>query len=78
MELVLLGGIEVVADTRTENEWRTADCPTMVRLSVNKQKEFARFVLEATSHEEAMGSLMNLEALNSIPLTLRRNVAACR
>jgi hypothetical protein len=61
LELVLLGGMEGVTDTRTENEWRTADCPTMVRLFVNKQKEFVRFVLEATSQEEVVGRLMTLQ-----------------
>jgi len=61
LELALLGGLEDVADTRLENEWRTLDCPAMVRMFVNKHKVFARFVLEAASHEEAVGSLMTLQ-----------------
>ena len=60
LELALLGGMEDVADTRSENEWRTMDCPAMVRMFVNKRKVFARFVLEAASHEEAVGSLLTL------------------
>jgi hypothetical protein len=60
LELALLGGVEEVADIRTEREWRTVECPAMVRMPVNKQKGFARFVLEAASHEEAVGSLMTL------------------
>ena len=61
LELAILGGMEDVTYTMTENEWRTMDCPAMVRLFVNKQKVFARSVLEAASHEEAVGSLMNLQ-----------------
>ena len=61
LELALLGGVEDVADIRTENEWRIVECPAMVRMFVNKQKSFARFVLEAASHEEAVGSLMTLQ-----------------
>jgi len=61
LEMALLGGLEEMANVRTENEWRTVDCPAMVRMYVNKQKSFARFVLEATSHEEAVGSLMTLQ-----------------
>jgi hypothetical protein len=61
MELALLGGLEDVANTRPENEWRTVDCPAMVRMFVSKQKVFARFVLEATSHEEAVWSLVTLQ-----------------
>ena len=58
LDLALLGELGDVADIRTESEWRTADCPAMTRLFVNKQRDFARFVLEAASHEEAVGSLM--------------------
>ena len=61
LELALLGGMEDVADIRTENELRTVDHPAMVRMFVNKQNSFARFGLEATSHEEAVGSLMTLQ-----------------
>jgi hypothetical protein len=56
----LLGGLEDVTDTRSKNEWRTVDCPEIVRMLVNMQKVFARFVLEAASHEEAVGSLITL------------------
>ena len=51
LELALQEGMENVADVRQENEWTTTDCPAMVRLFVNKQREFARFVMEATSHD---------------------------
>ena len=61
MELVLLGGLGDIADIRTENEWRSADCPAITRHFVNKQREFAKFVMEAGSHEEAVGSLMTLQ-----------------
>jgi len=61
LELALLGGLEDVTDIRTESEWRTVECPALVRLFVNKQRGFARFLLEATSHEEAVGCLMTLQ-----------------
>jgi hypothetical protein len=61
LELALLGGMEDVADVRQENEWTTADCPAMVRLFVNKQRGFARLVMDPASHDEAVGSLMTLQ-----------------
>ena len=57
----MLGGLEEVADIRTENERRIVDCPTMERMFVNNKKSFAKFVLEAASHEETVGSLMTLQ-----------------
>jgi hypothetical protein len=60
LELALMGGLEEVTDIRTDSEWGTVDCPALVRMFVNKQRGFARFVLEAASHEEAVGSLMTL------------------
>jgi len=32
-----------------------------VRLFVNKQRELARFVMDAASHDEVVGSLMSLQ-----------------
>ena len=61
MELVLLGGLGEIADIKTESEWRAADCPTIRRQFVNTQKGFAKFVLKAGSHEQAVGSLMTLQ-----------------
>ncbi len=57
----ITGGLHDVAGVRTENEWRSVDCPAIVQMFVNKQKGFARYVLEAASHEEAVGSLMTLQ-----------------
>ena len=60
LELALLRGIEELVGIRTDTEWTTVGCPAIVRLFVNKQREFAKFIMAASSHDEAVGALMNL------------------
>ena len=60
LELALLGGMEEVVGIRTEMEWTTMECPAIVRLFVNKQREFARFVMDASSQDEAVGAVRKL------------------
>jgi hypothetical protein len=62
LELALLGGMEDVVNTHMETEWRTVDCPTIVRFFVNKQSEFARFLMAASSKDEVVGAVMSLHA----------------
>jgi len=37
MELILLTGIDEVADEAHEKEWSDVDCPALVRLFINKR-----------------------------------------
>ena len=62
LELALLGGMEEVVSKSTESEWSTVDCPALVRLFMNKQTEFARFIMAASSKAEAVGELINMQA----------------
>jgi hypothetical protein len=61
LELALLAGMEDTASIRSETKWTTVECPAIVRLFVNKQREFARFLMDAGSYDEAVGSLINLQ-----------------
>ena len=62
LELALLGGTEEVVSKNTESEWSIVDCPALVRLFMNKQREFARFIMSASSKAEAVGELINMQA----------------
>ena len=62
LELALLGGMEDVVNISMEPEWRTMDCPTIVRHFVNKQREFARFLMAASSTDEVVGAVKSLHA----------------
>ena len=53
--------MEEVESRRMEEEWNTVDCPAIVQLFVNKQREFARCIMAATSQDEAMGAVMKLQ-----------------
>ena len=61
MELMLLTGIDEVADEAQEEEWSEVECPTLVRLFINKRGEFARWILDATSREEAVRVLQGMQ-----------------
>jgi len=61
LELALFGGMEEVNEIRIEAEWTTVDCPAIVRLFINKQREFARFVMVASSQHEVVGAVMKLQ-----------------
>ena len=37
------------------------ECPAIVRLFLNKQREFARFVMATSSQDEAVGAVMKLQ-----------------
>ena len=61
LELALLTGLNGMADIYQEPEWTKSNCPAIVLLFVNKQREFARFVMDAANQDEAAGSLMSLQ-----------------
>ena len=53
--------MEEVESMRMEEEWNTVDCPAIVQLFVNKQREFARFLMATTNQDEALGAVMKLQ-----------------
>ena len=55
MEIMLLTGMDEVAGEAHEEEWCDVECPALVRMFVNKRGEFARWIMDATSWEEAVG-----------------------
>jgi hypothetical protein len=61
MELILLTRMDKVADEAQEEEWSDVECPALVRLFVNKRREFARWILDATNREEAVGILKGMQ-----------------
>ena len=61
MELMLLTGMDEVADEAQEEEWSDVECPALVRLFVNKRGEFARWILDAASREEVVGILKGMQ-----------------
>jgi hypothetical protein len=61
VELALMGRMEEFESRRVEEEWNTVDCPAIVQLFVNKQREFARFIMAASSQDEAVGDVMKLQ-----------------
>ena len=54
MELILLTGMEEVADVGQEEEWNDAKCPEMVWLFINTRGGFARWMMDAENPEEAV------------------------
>jgi hypothetical protein len=61
LELALMGRMEEVESRRTEEEWSIVNCPAIVQLFVNKQREFARFLMAATNQDETVGAVMKLQ-----------------
>ena len=61
LELALMGRLEELESKRTEEEWCRVDCPAIVQLFMNKQKEFARFLMAAANQDEAVGAVMKLQ-----------------
>jgi hypothetical protein len=61
MELILLTGIDEVADEAHEKEWSDVGCPALVRLFINKRGEFARWILDAANREEAVGVMHRMQ-----------------
>ena len=37
------------------------DCPALVRLFINKRGEFARWIMDATNREEAVGVMQGMQ-----------------
>jgi hypothetical protein len=61
LELALMGRLEEVESRRMEEEWNTVDCPAIVQLFVNKQREFAKFIMATSNQDEAVGAVMKLQ-----------------
>jgi len=61
MELMLLTGMDEVADEAHEPEWSDVECPALVRLFVNTRGEFARWILGAANKEEAVGIMKGVQ-----------------
>jgi hypothetical protein len=60
MELMLLTGMGEVDDEAHEDEWSDVECPALVKLFVNQRGEFARWILDAASREEAVGIIKGM------------------
>jgi ribonuclease HI len=61
MELILLTGMDEVANMAQEKERSDVGCPALAILLTNKRGEFARWMQDASNREEAVGVMQGMQ-----------------